>query len=103
MATETYITKTDLINAIKPILDALVAWETRANARFASLGSRMETLESKVGALESKVDALDAKVGALESKVDKNHQTVMDAIAEANKAQMDMLESMKDLGRSPNY
>ena len=47
---------------------------------------------------------LTAKVNALGAKVDRNHQTVMDAIAKAHAEQMVMLESMnmKNLGRSPN-
>lgn len=83
----------------------------RLNIAEEAIERRFDALERRFDSFEKKLDArfnaflhiMDTKVSALDAKMDRNHQTVMASIAEANKAQMEILKEMKDLGSSPNY
>ena len=65
----------------------------------------VEDVEARMSVLEEILPTLATKkdLAKLDAKVDKNHQTVMGTLAKAHAEQMAMLESMKNLGRDPNY
>ena len=70
----------------------------------------MKTIEERVSIVEDAIVRIEGRFDGLATKVDQNHQVVMGAIAEqteahaeAHAAQMKVLQSMKNLGRSANY
>ena len=77
MATDTYITKKDLVQALRPIRDDLDDIPEKMGNRFSTLDRKMEALNGMVKVLVSNVEALRdtvahlvGTVSALDSKMD---------------------------------